>query len=126
MSAGSFIRTRYQTDNGLVMRIRVQPETLALTLGGAQNAAPTGDLDLPFFANVGSSRRRRGVNCRRVRVRFTGSAPAGYSDDGVISLPWLDRDTFPSIPLGGSAVTGSYLGASVELVGTSGEAVRLG
>ena len=57
---------------------KVQPETLSLTLAGESNSAPAGEVDLPFFVNVGSSRRRRGVNARKVRVRFTGSPPSGY------------------------------------------------
>lgn len=121
MSSGPFQRSRYETDAGDVARIRVQPETLALSINAQTNAPPAGAIDIPGSANVNAGRRSNGINARLVRVTWTGAAPAGYKADGVISLPWLVADTFAALIPG---QTGTYLGQPVELVGKTGESIR--
>jgi hypothetical protein len=120
MSAGFFERTRYELDNGAIVPIRVQPETLNLTIGGTANAAPAGPTTFPGSANVSRGRRANGVNARMVRVEF-GTAPSGYAENSPISLPWLQPDTFNSIAVGDP---GTYLGQVVVVIGKSGEQVR--
>ena len=121
MSAGAFVRTRYELENGDISPIRVQPETLALTLSGSTNDAPAGATDRVGSVNVNAGARSNGVNARLVRITFTGAPPAGYLANSTISLPWLSATTFADLNPGD---TGTYLGAAVELVGKSPERVR--
>lgn len=121
MSSGAFTRSRYETDAGEIVRIRVQPETLTLAIDGASNAAPAGAVDAPGSAKVSGGRRSFGINARLVRVTWTAAPPAGYLAGGTITLPWLVQDTFAALLLGS---TGTYLGAAVELTGKTAESVR--
>lgn len=123
MSAGNFISSRYEDDGGRVYRARIQPETLALQLNGATNTAPTGAVDQPVSANMTGSFRRNGCNARRVRVRFTGAPPTGYSADDILTIPVLRPAAFNTMTAVQGA-TGSYLGADIELVGYSSERRR--
>lgn len=121
MSAGRFVRTRYETARGNIHPIRVQPETLVLTIAGATNDAPAGSVDGQGSARVSTGRRSLGINARLVRLAWSGSAPAGYDANGTITLPWLQELTFVALLPG---ATGTYLGAGVVLVGKTGESVR--
>ena len=121
MSAGAFVRTRYELDNGDISPIRVQPETLGLTLSGSTNDAPAGAVDRVGSVNVSRGARSNGVNARMVRVTFTGAPPAGYLANSVIALPWLSQSTFDGLASGDA---GTYLGAAIELVGKTPERVR--
>ena len=119
MSQGNFISAFYEANNGDVYRIKIQPETASLIVQGNTNTIPAGAGAIAEFANV-SSRRRRGINARKVGIRFVGTPPAGYAPNSVIYLPWLQRDTFPD-PLG--VTTATYLGASAQFVGVSPERI---
>lgn len=121
MSAGAFLRTFYELDNGDIAAIRVQPETVAMTIGGVQNAAATGPATVPSSAVVSKGRRSRGINARLVRIVFPTTAPAGYLVNSPIALPWLDPGTFASLT---PNATVAYLGASGILVGRTAESVR--
>lgn len=124
MSAGSFSLSKYTDDSGIVRPIRVQPETITLNINGASNSAPTADPDPAATAvRVSGGRNAYGIKARSVRIKFTGTPPAGYLEGSVISLPWLIPGTFATVrrPLG---QTGTYLGAAVQVVGSSSEAGR--
>lgn len=121
MSAGAFVISRYEANNGDIFPIRIQPETLALTLGGTANSAPTDPVDQSIFARTGGGRRRYGRQARQVRIRFTAAPPTGYAAGSVITLPALTPEFFNSLT---PDSTGTYLGAAVRLVGTSSEAGR--
>ena len=123
MSAGSFVNSRYQSDEGGVYAIRVQPETLTLTIAGATNAAPAGEIDQEGLARVSGGRRRIGIKARNVRFRFT-EAPAsgGYEVGEVLTLPILTQATYNAIPRAGG--TGTYLGAAIAVVGKSPQGGR--
>ena len=120
MSAGSFVRSRYESDVGNIHPIRVQPETLAATLGSA-NAAPTGGIDLSISAKVSGSSRSLGLTARKVRVVFTGTPPTGYKAESPISIPILTKSVYDGIAVNS---TGTYLGAAVEVIGKTGESSR--
>lgn len=120
MSSGPFQRTFYELNNGEIAAIRVQPETLALTLGGTANAAPAGPASVPSSAVVSRGRRSRGINARLVRIVFD-TPPAGYKADSVITLPWLQDTSFDNLEPND---TGTYLGSAVTLIGKTAEAVR--
>lgn len=122
MSAGAYVRSRYEADAGTIHPIRVQPETLAMTLGGSTNAAPAGTVTSPISARVSGGRRQIGLTARKVTIAFVpGDVPAGYLEGSSYQLPWLDPTTFDALAAG---ATGIYLGAAIELVGKSAESVR--
>lgn len=121
MSAGSFENGRYESNGtGGIHKVRVQPETKALTIDGVANAYPAGDVDAKPSAQVGKGKRSIGINARTVSIKLT-AALAGYKDGSVITLPWFTADTFDALTVG---ATGTYLGTACELVGTSAEKVR--
>lgn len=119
MSAGGFLDAFYTLNDGTVARIKIQPETAALVVQGQTNTIPAGTTAVDEYVNVGS-RRRRGVNARKVGVRFVGTPPTGYKAGSTIYLPWLDPDTFPD-PRGPKTAT--YLSADAEFVGVSPERI---
>ena len=123
MSAGTFETAFYETssENGsFKLRCRVQPETLAATIGGTANDGVTGPATAPGSATISQGRRSAGVNMRYVTLKFTGTPPTGYSGDPV-RIPVLDPAVFAEWTLGR---TGTYLGAAVEVVGRVGETVK--
>lgn len=119
MSAGPYISSFYSSNKtGLIHPIRIQPETLTLTVEGTANAAPTGPADIPVSASVSAGKRSLGLNARTVTFKFPTGAPSGYKDDSPITLPWLNPATFDPIARGNSV---SYLGSTGVVQGTSAE-----
>lgn len=111
MSAGKFTRSTYESDDGKIRSIRVQPETLAATLGGTANAAPAGTLTTGLgSAKVSGSRRSLGCNARTVTLQFTGAVPDGYMPESVVTIPILTKALFDAVAKG---TTGVYLGVAV-------------
>lgn len=122
MSAGAFINNaRYETNKGEVAKIRVQPETLQLELDGVQNDQALGAITLPVSAVISKGRRSRGLNARIVRITWIGAAPAGYDARGIITLPWLNPNTFDQIEEG---AVGTYLTFPVRYVGKTSESAK--
>ena len=69
MSAGDFQRSKYQSREGNIYRIRIQPETLGLTLGGTANSEPTGAIDqVPVSTALVPAKSKSGIlgRCRMV------------------------------------------------------------
>lgn len=120
MSAGPFERSFYELENGEIAKIRVQPETIALTIGGVANAAATGPASVPGSAVVSRGRRAKGINARLVRISFP-TPPSGYKANSPIALPWLAEGTFADLEVDD---TGTYLGQACVLVGKTGESIR--
>ena len=123
MSAGVFERSFYALDTGNgggVARCRVQPETIAATIGGAANDAPAGPATLPVQALASKGTREAGIGMRSVTVAFTAGAPAGYADDPV-TIVCLQEATYAAWAIG---ATGTYLAAAVEVIGRSPERIR--
>lgn len=126
MSAGSFLNTGYETNTDVIHPIRVQPETLSLTLNSVSNAAPTTAIATSVpSAKVSGSRRAIGVNARLVRVRITdGTPPDGYVVGGVITLPVLTQVAFAAYAKG---TTGTYTlngtAYAIEFVGKTPETI---
>lgn len=123
MSTGRFTRSRYEATNGNIHPIRVQPETLELEIGSATNTAPTGAVT----AGVPSakvSRGARGFGVRPAIVSFVfdeGEEPEGYAAGDVLRLPLLTPSMRSAATIG---ATGTYLNASITVVGVSPESVR--
>jgi len=118
MSAGPFLRSRYVSDEGDVHPIRVQPETIALTIDGTSNVPTTDSITIPISARVSGSRRGIGLRSRTVTFVFTDNRPVGYEADSPLTLPWLQSSTFTGISRGD---TGTYLGGDIEVLYRSPE-----
>lgn len=124
MSAGEFLATRYETSSpglgGVIMPIKVQPETVLLTIAGVGNDPPAGAVDFPLRVSVSAGNREYGVKARRVTLRFTDGGPTGYSGDDV-TVPILT----PAVAAVASpGATGTYLLANVEVISTQPETFR--
>lgn len=127
MSAGAFITNAiYEADNDEFYRIRVQPETLALTIASTANASGAGPLvgGRPS-AVVSKGRQSFGMNARLIRIRFTNTIPPGYLQNGIITLPVLTQASFLAYALG-AVGTYSLNGTDydVEVVGRTPENAR--
>lgn len=114
MSAGSFVITKYETNRGEILPIKVQPETVSASVGSA-NTAPTGAVSVNLFAKAQKNRRSYGVGARGVRLKFTGTVPTGYAPNSIVSVPILTPTVWNAID---GTTTGTYLGAAVIAVGT--------
>lgn len=121
MSNGPFTFTTYQTNDLTVVGIRVQPETLGLTLDGVANEAPTGTPAGGYpSAQTSQSRRAIGINARRVTCVYTDAA-TGDLPGLRITLPWLQFATFGALPRNAA---GTYNGQPVRLANTLGEEIN--
>lgn len=123
MSAGNFVRSRYQTSSengGGIHPIRVQPETLALVIGGVTNSATTDAIDRQTTARSRKGSNAYGVGARCVVLEFTGASPDGYSGDPV-AVPVMTPAAFTAYTVGS---TGTYLGEAVEVISRIAESVR--
>jgi hypothetical protein len=114
MSAGQFSTGNfYQSDAGDIYTVRVQPETLALTIGASSNNSATGPATVEGSARVQMGNREFGVKCRRVTLRWTGAVPTGYYENQILSVPCLTSAFYNAVTKG---ATGTYLGQPVEVV----------
>jgi len=123
MSAGAFVYSTYAANYGAgasIHPIKVQPETIAATIGAAGND-DGGTLNNPISARVSGSRRGLGLFARLIRARLTGTAPDGYSANSVISIPALNVAFFTAAVKGAEL---DYLGTTWEITGTTVEEAK--
>ena len=121
MSSGAFETGRYDcTKTGGIHKIKVQPETKTLSLGGQANAYATDPIDSVPSAKVSSSKRKIGITPRTVTIKMT-AAGAGLSVGSVIRLPWFVGSTWNGLADG---AVGTYQTFACELVGTGPESVK--
>lgn len=126
MSSGNFVRSRYAAtyEDGAIHPIRVQQETIDLNLTGGPtvtNAPPVGAINNPISAMVSRSGRGLGLRPRRATFQLTGTAPTGYAEDSIVTLPILNATLFAALSNGTSV---DYLGTTWEVVSTDVEDVR--
>lgn len=121
MSSGNFTVTKYETDDGDIIKARCQPETLAFAIGQTTNAAPTGNITLPGSARMSGGKRKIGISARAVYITFDGDAPTGYKDYSTYAIPAMKPAIFDASK---TALTGTYLGKSCRIVGRRGETIR--
>ena len=122
MSAGAFTTdSKYETNQGSIHAIRLQPETLALTIGETANTSPDGAVDSPFRARVSRSNGAYGLKPRTVTVRFTAAPPEGYKADQTYTLPVLQPTLWDTANAG---TVCEYLGVAGVVVSTSPESIR--
>lgn len=120
MSSGEFTRTKYQLDNGEVIKARVQAETLAFTSDGVANAAPITPVTIPGSARMSSSQKRKGVNARTIRIKLN-AAPEDYADNGILTIPVMIKANWDGYV---EDDTCTYLGQAGVIVGKSPEGVK--
>lgn len=126
MSAGVFELSKYETSSaglgGIIMPIKVQPETLAAVVGGVTNAPPTGDVDFPLRVSVSATNGEYGVKPRKVTLRFTDQAdlPDGYSGQDVTIPLMTPAAAAAALP----GATGTYLTKAVTVVSIKPETFR--
>ena len=124
MSAGAFTISRYAASyggGGEIHPIRVQPETIAASIGGTANNPPAGAVTNPIQARVSGGRRTIGLLARKVNLQAPSSGqPTGYLPSGSISIPALTQ-AFYDLAVKGAECT--YLGATYTVTGRSSERV---
>lgn len=120
MSQGAFVTARYQTDNGDLVNIKVQPETLTATLGTANaSAGAAADTGWPS-AQVSKSKRAIGINARTVSIRLTAELE-GYKPDSILRIPVTTKARWDALSKD-SAVT--YQATAGVVVGKSAEKIN--
>jgi len=120
MSNGAFTNSKYETNDGNVVPIKLQPETLTLTVAGTANAAPAGAVDAGWpSADVSRSRRAIGIHCRSISVKVTTPA-SGYEDNGLIRVPIMTASVWDGAVKGAAVVgafgTGEVAGKQPEII----------
>lgn len=124
MSAGAFVIAKYESTEleDEILPIRVQPETLALSVAATANGQPAGDITLPLRVNVSGGTREYGVKPRKVTLRWTDPAdiPDGYSGDD-LQLPVMTVAAYNLYVVG---ATGTYLTKAVTVVSRIPERAR--
>ena len=124
MSAGPFTNSFYTSDADFVHPIRIQPETLTLTIGGQANSAPTGPADAGTgFVRVSGGKRTYGITPRKVSIRFTATPPTGYAANQTYRIPVLVPGHYQAY-IEPKLQTGTYLGVACQVVGKSAESGR--
>lgn len=124
MSTGAFVASRYENGiNGDIHPIRIQPETLALTIGVEQNTAPAGAANSELRAFSGSRNRRGAVNPRKIGLEITAGGENDYLVGSIVYVPILRPAAFANMILPADQ-TGTYNGATVRVVGSSPERIN--
>lgn len=116
MSAGAFTVVGYEADyaDGTAIHpIKVQTETLALTINSVQNTAAASAINNPISAQVGKGRRTQGLHARIVSLVFTGTPPATYLAGQTLRVPLVNKDMKNVCTTG---ATGTYLGVAVRVI----------
>ena len=111
MSSGAFENAFYETNNGQICAVRVQPETRTATIDGNANSGPAGPATQLASANVTADRSGNGVFVRYARCTWDTDPPENYSGASFV-LPILDLANVP---------TGNPRGVSVNYLGTAAQ-----
>ena len=120
MSAGVFEQGVYEADSGELHVIRYQPETSQATFQTVPNSINAGAATSPFWAKITKGKREYGLNVRKVRCRWTGSAPTGYKATGTFEIVVFQPSVFNGITINSG---GLYLGEGIQVIGKTSESV---
>jgi hypothetical protein len=116
MSAGPFLLSKYETDDGDILPIRIQPETLTV----ADNAEPEGGADGPFV-KVSGSKRSYGVHPRKITLsRSVGSADYGTAK-AYARVVMLTPTPFDDAVIGSTV---AYAGVDWVIASKTNESIR--
>lgn len=122
MSAGEFRISRYQTNTGILVPIKIQPETADATFGGVINLAQSGAAQPGWpSATVSSSRRGIGIHPRTVQVKMTAGMPASYLEKQSYSIPCLSESVWDGVAKGQAV---GYQGGTGEVVSKTAENIN--
>lgn len=122
MSAGSFIRSFYETNGGAICRVRVQPETELATIGGQVNDAPAGPPTVSTTAKVSKGRREYGIGVRKIGFIFDpGQEPDDYKLGSVIYIPVMTRARYDAQVVGAPV---TYLNGTGICISKLEESIR--
>ena len=129
MSAGRFTGSRYQATYGAgtaIHPIRVQPETITLSIDSIANDPPAGAITNPISAVVSRGRNARGLRPRTVTLRAPDTSPPdGYLAGGVTTIPLLQQAIFTAAANADDETPVSYLGVTTwTVVGVSAEVAQ--
>lgn len=123
MSAGPFIETTYESNQGTLYPARVQQETLDMTIDGVANSPAAGPIPAGVpSANMRGSRRQNGITARSVSLKLPPNAPppTGYTGDNLV-VPVLTASLWAAISRSSTVV---YLDTTWRVAGTQPEEVR--
>jgi hypothetical protein len=116
MSAGPFILSKYETDEGNILPIRIQPETRTV----AENAEPAAGADGPFV-KVSGSKRSYGVHPRKITLsRSVGDADYG-SAKAYARVVMLTPAAFDAVVIGSTV---AYAGVDWIVASKTNESIR--
>lgn len=100
---GPFTLSKYESDEGTIYPIKVQPETITTF-----NAEPSGSVTGKLFVKVSNHKRSYGISPRRVTLGIeVGTAPLQATK--YLTLPILSKASFDALVIGQTA---SYDGQS--------------
>lgn len=120
MSSGAFTNAKYSTDTGDVHPCRIQEETFGFTSGGIANAQPVTAINRKGSARMSSSQKRKGVNARTIRFKFT-TAPDEYEQGSILTLPVFIKANWDGYNIGDAC---TYLATAGTIVGKSPEGIK--
>lgn len=117
MSAGKFEYKQYETDDGSIVNVRVQPETALATLNGTVNADGQGSVTVKgiFPLNLGG-KRLKPFSARCVTLKWNSTAPTGYDAGSLVRIPVFQKAVYAGCAVGDAA---TYLGTAATIVGKS-------
>lgn len=121
MSAGGFVLSRYEMNNGTVVPIQVQPETVALTNGTVANAATANPVTLSVRAKARKGNREYGIGARNISITFNGALPDGYKAGEILTVPILTEAAWNAYQPGGTV---TYLGETATIISQKSEQLR--
>lgn len=125
MSAGQFLRSKYQAsygDGSNIHPIRIQPELLDVDFPSLSNVEPDDPINNPISAIASLGDNAVGLRPRYVTVKHNplGSPIPGYATGSTIRLTILRPEVWDSIVVGDSIV---YLGGDYEVISKTAENV---
>lgn len=123
MSAGEFLKSKYQASYGAgtqIHPIRVQPETIVADFADGTNEPPTGAVNNPISAIISRGAKAKGLRPRFVTIKLQASAtpPEGYKALAITRIPILTSGVFNDIEEGQVV---NYLGAAWNVIGKTNE-----
>lgn len=119
MSVGPFIDAKYQRNGGNVQAIRIQPETLTLTIGGTDNTEPAPEINSARGTSASGRRSILFTGARRVGIRITGGT-SPFAVGTVHYVPVLTPGNFDDM-VEPRNQTGTYQGQACVCIGGSPE-----
>lgn len=125
MSAGQFLRSKYQAsygDGNNIHPIRIQPELLDVDFPVLSNIEPDDPINNPISAIASLGNNAAGLRPRYVTVKRNplGSGIPGYATESTIRITILRPEVWTSIVVGDSIV---YLGGDYEVISKTDENV---